>query len=368
MNESDNWKMIQYKQAEMYMGIKYMSHILFISLLVILKQFLHNNFLFVLPNSLLQCSYGCRARDMAGTENKYLEIAVEDGHKSSRNIEDVYSGLTQTNVMDNPNKLGNNDLPRPDTEHTHAHIATHKDHNHIDPSVMVFFTLKDLKVGNRMPIHFPKRDPATSPKLWSREEADSVPFSSNQFPYLLKLFSFSPESSQATAMENTLRECESKPIKGEVKFCATSLESMLEFTQSILGVTAELQVYATLHQTKSGVTFQNYTILETIMEIPAPKMVACHTMPYPYAVFYCHSQEQENGNKVYRVSLAGENGDRVEAMVVCHLDTSQWAPSHVSFQVLGITPGSSSVCHFFPADHLIWLPKLQAHGSSTMSF
>nr|KYP75168.1 BURP domain-containing protein 3 [Cajanus cajan] len=236
--------------------------------------------------------------------------------------------------------------------------------DHLDPSLMVFFTLKDLKVGKRMAIHFPKRDPANSPKLWPREEADAVPFSSNQLPYLLKLFSFSPHSSQATAMENTLKECESKPIKGEVKFCATSLESMLDFTHSILGLTSEPQVFATLHQTKSSVTFQNYTILETLMEIPAPKMVACHTMPYPYAVFYCHSQE--SGNRVYRVSLVGENGDRVDAMVVCHLDTSQWAPTHVSFQVLKISPGTSPVCHFFPADHLIWVPKLHAQGSSSM--
>ncbi|TKY75382.1 BURP domain-containing protein 3 [Spatholobus suberectus] len=299
----------------MYLGINFMSWILCIYLLLIL------------------CSYGGQARELAGTKNKFLEIPVEDS-----------------------------DVRKLDTGHTHDHFTTHTDH--IDPSLMVFFTLKDLKVGKRMPIHFPKRDPANSPKLWSREEADSVPFSSNQLPYLLKLFSFSPDSSQAIAMENTLRECESKPIKGEVKFCATSLESMLDFTQSILGVTSDLQVFATLHQTKSSVTFQNYTILDTLMEIPAPKMVACHTIPYPYAVFYCHSQE--SGNKVYRVSLAGENEDRVEAMVVCHLDTSQWAPSHVSFQVLKITPGSSPVCHFFPADHLIWVPKLQAHGSSSM--
>ncbi|XP_027356533.1 BURP domain-containing protein BNM2A-like [Abrus precatorius] len=268
---------------------------------------------------LIQCSYGGRARELAGKENKLLEIA-------------------------------------------HAHFTTHMDH--IDPSLFVFFTLKDLRVGKRMPIHFPKRDPAKSPKLWPREEADSVPFSSNQLPYLLKLFSFSPDSPQAKAMENTLRECETKPIKGEVKFCATSLESMLDFTHNILGLTADLQVFATLHQTKSSVTFQNYTFLETLMEIPAPKMVACHTMPYPYAVFYCHSQE--SGNRVYRVSLAGDNGDRVEAMVVCHLDTSQWAPNHVSFQVLRITPGSSSVCHFFPADHLIWVPKVPSYGSSSV--
>ncbi|KAK7351843.1 hypothetical protein VNO77_11577 [Canavalia gladiata] len=315
------------------MSLNIMFWILFIYLLVIL------------------CSYGGQARELDGKENKLLELALEDG-------------LTQVHEMENPNKIGNSDLPKLDTEHKHAHFPTHMDHN-IDPSLMVFFTLKDLKVGKRMPIHFPKRDPANSPKLWSREEADSVPFSSNQLPYLLKLFSFSPHSPQAMAMETTLRECESKPIKGEVKFCATSLGSMLDFTRSILGLTSnDLQVFSTLHQTKSSVTFQNYTIMETLMEIPAPKIVACHTMPYPYAVFYCHSQE--SGNRVYRVSLNGENGDKVEAMVVCHLDTSQWAPSHVSFQVLGITPGSSSVCHFFPADHLIWVPKLRSHGSSSV--
>ncbi|KAK7310641.1 hypothetical protein RJT34_08263 [Clitoria ternatea] len=286
------------------MGLKFLSWILFIYLLVFLC-----------------CSYGGQARELVGKENKFLETSFEEN------------------------------------KHTH-HM------NHLAPSLMVFFTLKDLKAGKRMPIHFPKRDPANSPKLWPREEADSVPFSSNQLPYLLKLFSFSPHSPQATAMENTLRECESKPIKGEVKFCATSLESMLDFTHRILGLTSEIQSFATLHQTKSSVNFQNYTIMETLMQIPAPKMVACHTMPYPYAVFYCHSQE--SGNRVYRVSLVGDNGDRVEAMVVCHLDTSQWAPNHVSFQVLGITPGSSSVCHFFPADHLIWLPKLHVHGSSSM--
>jgi len=243
-----------------------------------------------------------------------------------------------------------------------AHVHTHMDHMH--PSVMVFLTFKDLKVGKTMAVYFPKRDPATSPKLWPREEAESLPFSLNQLPNLLKVFSFTPNSPQAKAMEDTLKECETKPIKGEVKFCATSLESMLDFAQTILGFTNELQVFTTSHQTKSSVTFQNYT-LEKIVEIPASKMVACHTMPYPYAVFYCHSQESEN--KMYKVALGGENGDRVEAMVVCHMDTSHWGHSHVSFQVLKVQPGTTSVCHFFPADNLIFVvPKPQHHGLATM--
>ncbi|XLR55950.1 hypothetical protein S83_006622 [Arachis hypogaea] len=95
-------------------------------------------------------------------------------------------------------------------------------------------------------------------------------------------------------------------------------------------------------------------MLEDIKEMEAPKMVACHTMPYPYGVFYCHSQTTLN--KVYRVPLEGDNGDKVEAIVVCHLDTSEWGSSHPSFQVLGVKPGTSSVCHFFPDDNLIFVP------------
>ncbi|KAI9128444.1 hypothetical protein K1719_001437 [Acacia pycnantha] len=245
-------------------------------------------------------------------------------------------------------------------------MGGHMGHHHMDdPSVTVFFTLKDLKIGKRMPIHFPKRDTSTSPKFWPKEEADSIPFSLNELPNLLRHFSFSKDSPQAKAMEDTLSECESKTIQGEVKLCATSLESMLEFTQRMIGSESGIQVFSTSHKTKSSVNFQNYTMLEILMEVPAPKMVACHTMPYPYAVFYCHSQKSEN--RVYKISLVGDNGDEVEAMVVCHLDTTQWSPTHISFSVLKVVPGSSSVCHFFPADHFIFVPKLQnQNGFSSM--
>ncbi|KAJ0010663.1 hypothetical protein Pint_34623 [Pistacia integerrima] len=70
--------------------------------------------------------------------------------------------------------------------------------------------------------------------------------------------------------------------------------------------------------------------------------------------FSCHSQETEN--KVFRVSLVGNNGDRVEAIAVCHMDTSKWSRDHASFRVLGIEPGSSHVCHFFQPDNLIFVP------------
>ncbi|CAN6687543.1 unnamed protein product [Malus baccata var. baccata] len=238
------------------------------------------------------------------------------------------------------------------TEHVHAHPSSHMDH--MDPSHMIFFTLKDLNLGKTMAIYFPKRNLSKSPPLLPREEVDPIPFSSKQLHHLLQFFSFSQDSPQAKAMEDTLRHCEIAPIKGEIKSCATSLESMLDFARGVFGFDNRFSVVATTHLTNSTTLFQNYTILEEPKEILATKMVACHTLPYPYAVFYCHSQE--SSNKVYKVLLGGEDGDRVDAVAVCHMDTSQWSPNHASFQVLKINPGSSPVCHFFPADNLVWVP------------
>ncbi|KAJ4716492.1 BURP domain-containing protein [Melia azedarach] len=224
--------------------------------------------------------------------------------------------------------------------------------NHMDPSTMVFFTMKDLKVGKTMPVYFRKRDHSTSPPLLPREEVDSIPFSLKQLPYLLEFFSFSQDSLQAKSMENTLRHCEISPIKGETKFCAPSLESTLDLVHAIFGT--DFKVLNTNFLTKSNIIFQNYTISQVPEQIFAPKIVACHIMPYPHAIFYCHTQETEN--KLFSVSLGGDNGDRVEAVAVCHMDTSHWSRDHASFRVLGIEPGSSHVCHFFQADNLVFVP------------
>ena len=225
-----------------------------------------------------------------------------------------------------------------------------------DPSEMIFFTENDLKVGNKIPIYFPKNDSSKSPHLLPRDEASSIPFSSKQLPNILNFFSFPQGSPQAKAMEYTIGTCEAEPIKGETKFCATSLESMLDFVLGVFGSEGKFGVVSTTLLDNSIPALQNYTVLDSPEEISAPKMVACHTLPYPYAVYYCHCQESEN--KVYKVSLGGEiGGVAVEAVAVCHTDTSNWSRDHAAFRVLGIEPGASPVCHFFPADNLVWLPK-----------
>ncbi|KAF3435597.1 hypothetical protein FNV43_RR22688 [Rhamnella rubrinervis] len=244
------------------------------------------------------------------------------------------------------------------TEHLHSHQPSHINMmmHHINPSEMRFFTMEDMFVGKTMPVYFRRKEPSNSRLFLPRHKADSIPFSLKELPQLLQYFSISPDSPQAKSMEGTLRQCDNKPITGEVKLCATSLESMLDFNRGVFGLDSAFSVVTTTYFSDSNVSFQNYTILKVPKEILASKMVACHSLPYSYAVFYCHSQKSEN--KVYKVSLSGDNGDRIEAVAVCHMDTSQWSRNHASFRVLGIEPGTSPVCHFFPADNLIWVDSI----------
>ncbi|XP_004299102.1 PREDICTED: BURP domain-containing protein 3-like [Fragaria vesca subsp. vesca] len=242
--------------------------------------------------------------------------------------------------------------------HDHDHSSSSSNKNHMDPSLNVFFNPVDLRLGKTMPIYFSKRGPSVSPKLLSKQEADSIPFSTSNLPYLLEFFSFLQDSPQAKAIEYTLTQCDLEPIKGESRFCGTSLESMVDFATALFGSGTQLKVLTTSPLSNTAPLLQNYTVLETPNEIHAPRMIGCHTMPYPYAVFYCHSQESEN--KLFQVWLGGENGERIHAAAVCHMDTSQWDSSHVAFQVLGAEPGTSPVCHFFPSDNLVWVPSLPA--------
>ncbi|KAK9942455.1 hypothetical protein M0R45_008120 [Rubus argutus] len=240
-------------------------------------------------------------------------------------------------------------------DHDHSSYPSSSHMNHMDdPALNVFFNPEDLRLGKTMPIYFSKKDPSLSPKLLPKQEADSIPFSISNLPYLLEFFSFPQDSPQAKAIAYTLTQCDLEPTKGESKFCATSLESMLDFASAQFGSNTQLKVLTTSPLSNSATLLQNYTVLEPPKEILAPRMIACHTMPYPYAVFYCHSQESENW--LYQVFLGGENGERIDAAAVCHMDTSQWDRSHVAFQVLGAEPGTSPVCHFFPSDNLGWVP------------
>ncbi|MCD9643602.1 hypothetical protein HAX54_031205 [Datura stramonium] len=302
-------------------------------------------------------------RNLENKDDTYFWIYNNQGENAQQTIQQV-SDKQGANSYQQAKKenshlrihenRGENKHQQAKTEKTHIHSSSHMDH--IDPSLRVFFLIDDLKLRKTITVSFPRRDLSSSPSFLPKEEADSIPFSLKELPNLLQHFSFSRNSAQAKAMADTLRECETPPIKGETKYCATSAEAMFDFVQGILGEKTQIKALSTIHFSNSTPPLQKYTILDVPQEVAAPKMVACHTMPYAYAIFYCHYTISKS--KVFKVSLGGENGDRVEAIVVCHLDTSEWSPSHASFRLLGILPGTSPICHFFPSDNLVWVPKI----------
>ncbi|KAI3753248.1 hypothetical protein L2E82_25295 [Cichorium intybus] len=243
-------------------------------------------------------------------------------------------------------------------EENHITIYGKKEVDDLDPALKVFFNVNDLYMGKKMQIYFATNDPSTTPRLLAREQADSIPFSSSKLPELLDFLSLTGDSPQAKAMEQTLKQCELEPTPGETRFCASSLESMLDLTRGILGIDKLKTLTTKIHNlTDSGYTLlQEYTFLEKPLEIHVPDMVACHTMAYPYAVYYCHGQK--GYNRAFEISLGGENGNRIDAIAVCHMNTSMWDRDHVAFRILGGQPGSSPVCHFLPADNIMWIPSV----------
>ncbi|KAK6791068.1 hypothetical protein RDI58_010149 [Solanum bulbocastanum] len=216
----------------------------------------------------------------------------------------------------------------------------HGNDKHVKKHDSFFFLMDDLKIGKIMTLSFQTRRNLTS---FPKKTVDSIPFS------------------QVKSMENTLRICKDSPIKGEGKYCATSAEAMLDFVQGIIGEKTQIKALTTITTHDISPLLRRYTILDTPQQITTPKMVACHLLSSPYAVFYCH-HTIDNKIKVFKVSLGRineANGDRlVEAMVVCHLDTSEWNPSHESFRSLGVLPGTSPICHFFTSSNdLVWIAK-----------
>ncbi|KAA0038724.1 BURP domain protein RD22 [Cucumis melo var. makuwa] len=223
---------------------------------------------------------------------------------------------------------------------------------HDDPNTALFFLEKDLNPNSKFTLHFPKQTTTTTTKFLPRRVAKSLPFSSQKLPQILTHFSIPPASLEAESIRNTIDQCEAPGIVGEDKFCATSLESMVDFSTSKLGkkVTlvsteiekdTDLQAFTVVNLTKksSGVT---------------DSAVVCHKLSYPYAVFYCHYTQH---TRVYKVSLLGVDGTKADVAAACHTDTSAWNPKHLAFQVLKVKPGTVPVCHFLPQDHVVWVSK-----------
>ncbi|XP_076937568.1 BURP domain protein RD22-like isoform X1 [Bidens hawaiensis] len=217
-----------------------------------------------------------------------------------------------------------------------------------NPNVAMFFSENNLHQGIEFNLHFTKTGQKST--FLPRKIADLIPFSSNKLPQIYNKLSVKPDSIEAKIMKQTLNECENKGIEGEEKCCATSLESMVDFSTTKLGT--NVKAISTEVNTKESTPLQKYK-MEVAKRLAANKAVVCHKQSYPYAVFYCHKTVS---TETYAVSMVGVYGTKVKAVAVCHTDTAKWSPKHWAFQVLKVKPGTVPICHILPEDHVVWVP------------
>ncbi|KAJ8751636.1 hypothetical protein K2173_025792 [Erythroxylum novogranatense] len=197
-----------------------------------------------------------------------------------------------------------------------------------------------------MNLHFTKSTNAAT--FLPRDEANSIPFSSSKLSEVFDDFSVKPGSLEAELMKNTVKECEGPGIEGEEKFCATSLESMIDFSTSKLGK----NVQAISTEVGKENQAEKFTITGVKKIGDGKKAVACHKKKYPYAVFYCHATDR---TRLYMVQLVGVDGTKTKAVTVCHTNTGAWNPKHLAFQLLKVKPGTVPICHFLGEDDVFWV-------------
>ncbi|KAB2069079.1 hypothetical protein ES319_A08G073100v1 [Gossypium barbadense] len=275
------------------------------------------------------------------------EVEEKNSSPSSRiaRLESKYKpgyGVDKDEYMQSPSRID------------HHNLEENRDDDIGSEDVGVF-TIDDVhafNVGRKLSTFFSIRNNSLYPGFLPKELADSIPFSSSEIQKILQFFSIPAASQKAKVVKDTIRKCELEPVKGETKICATSLESMLEFVRNALGPDVDFELISTSHPTMTTPILQSYTITEPPREIKSPKKVACHPLPYLYTIYMCHYDTYETN--IFKVALVGDNGDKVDALIVCHIDTSAWSPKHVAFSLLGTKPGIP-VCHTFTEGHDVWI-------------
>lgn len=225
----------------------------------------------------------------------------------------------------------------------------------------LFFLEKGLHQGSIMNLKFVKT--ATN-YLLPRNISDSIPFFSKQ--QIQEIYTkFSVNSKEAETIKKIMGQCEKSVSKGEIKYCATSLESMIDYIISILGnnnIVAistepekESDPLLLLLQKQGQQQKVEYAISGIKKVDNNGTAVVCHKLNYAYVVvFYCHKIQN---TEAFKVSLVGADGTKTKAAAVCHKDTSEWNPKHLAFKVLKVKPGTVPVCHFLTQDNIIWVPN-----------
>ncbi|WJX73448.1 hypothetical protein P8452_57229 [Trifolium repens] len=136
------------------------------------------------------------------------------------------------------------------------------------------------------------------------------------------------------------------PTKGEQKFCAKSLGTLIGFAISKLG--KNIQALSSSFIDKH----EQYTV-DSVQNL-GDKAVMCHRLNFQKVVFYCH---EIHGTTAFMVPLVASDGTKTQALAVCHTDTSGMN-QQMLHQIMKADPGSNPVCHFLGNKAILWVPNL----------
>jgi hypothetical protein len=217
---------------------------------------------------------------------------------------------------------------------------------------VLFFLQAQVHPGSTMATLF---EPAAVSPILPRDVAQRVPFR-NQAD-VFATFHIAPSSAEAAAVEHTLSLCQASPhLAGEQMACTTSLEGTVQSSMRMLGTTKGVWA-ASSALPRAGLPLQPF-VVEAVTALDGDRHVGCHSLSFPYAVYYCHSTGLPT--KAYMVSLRSVHGDSppvITLAAICHLDTSSWDPEHPAFKVLHTKPGGAPVCHFMSYASLLFGEK-----------
>ncbi|PKA62040.1 BURP domain-containing protein 12 [Apostasia shenzhenica] len=230
------------------------------------------------------------------------------------------------------------------TASTEASTAGAAQNRWVEPGK--FFRESSLKKGTVMPMP-DIRDRMPPRSFLPRSIAGKIPFTDAS---VVEIFKFPAGSFMAKAVKSTVGDCERSPSRGETKRCVTSAEDMIDFAVSVLGRDIVVRSTDSSNGSKGKILIGE---VKGVDGGRVTKSVSCHQSLFPYLVHYCHSVPRV---RVYEAEiLAVDTKEKINhGTAICHLDTSDWSPTHGAFVALGPAPGKIEVCHWIFEGDMTW--------------
>lgn len=212
-----------------------------------------------------------------------------------------------------------------------------------------FFRQNMIKEGTVMPMP-DIRDKMPQRSFLPRTILSKLPFSVSKIDDLKRVFRASDNGSMERLMRESLEECERAPSRGETKRCVGSLEDMIDFATSVLGRNVAVRSTQNVNGSKKNVMVGH---VSSINGGRVTQSVSCHQSLFPYLLYYCHAVPKV---RVYQADLLDPKTKAHinHGVAICHLDTSDWSPTHGAFLSLGSGPGRIEVCHWIFQNDMVW--------------